>query len=331
MTAAVVNVRMKHNNASDARSRTISILGTKRDSIVMNLECYLKAGRIASEVREMARKKNHVGSTLFEICESIESQIRERGGHPAFPVNVSLNSIAAHYTAEPNDPTVVKEGDVLKIDIGAHVDGYIADTAVTVCYDPKYEPLIVAAEKALGEAVRISREKTKASDIGKLIESTITKLGYRPIQNLSGHSLQQYTIHAGKSIPNIWTMGSSFSLLANEAYAIEPFVTTRDGQGVVYEGKVKNIFGITSRKPSKEKAADQMLEELWNRYRTLPFALRWLTDKYDEKEARTLFEILLKKKNMHAYPILVEGHGKPVVQAEHTLIPSTSGSTVVTL
>lgn len=297
----------------------------------MNLECYLKAGRIASDVREMARRKSHVGSTLFEICESIELQIRERGGQPAFPVNVSLNSIAAHYTAEPNDQTTVQEGDVLKIDIGVHVDGYIADTAVTVCYDPKYLPLINAAESALGEAVRLSRENTKASDIGKAIESTITKLGYRPIQNLSGHSLQQYTVHAGKSIPNIWTRGSSFSLLANEAYAIEPFVTTRDGQGVVYEGKVKNILAITSRKPSKDKVTDQMLEELWNRYRTLPFALRWLTNKYDEKDARMLLETLLKKKNVHAYPILVEGHGKTVVQAEHTIIPSPSGSTVVTL
>jgi methionyl aminopeptidase len=295
----------------------------------MSLECYLKAGKIASEVREMARRKDHVGSTLYEVCETVESQIRERNGLPAFPVNVSLNEIAAHYTAEPNDQTTVKEGDVLKIDIGVHIDGYIADTAVTVCYDPKYEALARTAESALGEAVRMARANTKASDIGKTIESTITKFGFRPIQNLSGHSLQQYTVHAGKSIPNIWTRGSSFSLVANEAYAIEPFVTTRDGQGVVYEGKVRNIFGISSRKPLKDKEADDMLEVIWSRYRTLPFALRWLTDRYDEKKARQLVDTLVKKKNLHAYPILVEGQGKKVVQAEHTLIPYDSGTTTV--
>src|ERR687896_536862 len=208
----------------------------------MNLECYLQAGKIAAEVRETARKKYHVGLTLFEICESVEAQIRSLNAEPAFPVNTSLNEIAAHYTAEPNDATLVKEGDVLKIDIGVHIDGYIADTAVTVCYDPKYEALVNTAEMALGEAVRIARANTKASDIGKVIEATITKFGFKPIQNLSGHSLEKYTIHAGKSIPNIRTIGPSFGLMENQAYAIEPFVTTKNGQGVVFEGKTRNIF-----------------------------------------------------------------------------------------
>ena len=297
----------------------------------MNFESYLRAGKIASEVREGARKKYHVGSTLLEICESVESQIRGMGAEPAFPVNTSLNDIAAHYTAEPNDSITVKEGDVLKIDIGVQIDGYIADTAVTVCYDPKYESLVKAAEAALAEAVRAARANTKAGDIGRVIEATITKFGFRPIQNLSGHSLQQYTVHAGKSIPNIWTRGSSFALLPNEAYAIEPFVTTKDGQGVVYEGMMRNIFGITSRKPVKDEEADKLLDLIWNRYRTLPFAMRWLTDRYDEKDVRRLMETLIKKKNVHSYPILVEGHGKVVVQAEHTLIPSESSVSVITL
>lgn len=297
----------------------------------MNFESYLRAGKISSEVREGARKKYHVGSTLLEICESVESQIRGMGAEPAFPVNTSLNDIAAHYTAEPNDSTTVKEGDVLKIDIGVQIDGYIADTAVTVCYDPKYESLVKAAEAALAEAVRAARANTKAGDIGRVIEATITKFGFRPIQNLSGHSLQQYTVHAGKSIPNIWTRGSSFALLPNEAYAIEPFVTTKDGQGVVYEGKMRNIFGITSRKPVKDEEADKLLDLIWSRYRTLPFAMRWLTDRYDEKDVRRLMETLIQKKNVHSYPILVEGHGKVVVQAEHTLIPSESSVSVITL
>jgi methionyl aminopeptidase len=297
----------------------------------MNIDSYLKAGKIAAQVREEARRKYHVGSTLFEICETFEAKIRTLGAQPAFPVNASLNEIAAHYTAEPNDMTTVKEGDILKIDIGVHVDGYIADTAVTVCYDAKYESLTKSAEMALAEAVRMARANTKASDIGKAIENIISRLGFRPIQNLSGHSLQQYTIHAGKSIPNIWTIGSSFALMPNEAYAIEPFATTKDGSGLVQDGKVRNIFGITSRKPSKDADADQLLETIWNRYRTLPFALRWLTDAHEEAKLRRLVDVLIKKKNVHAYPILVEGRGRMVVQAEHTLIPNEGGSTVITL
>lgn len=294
------------------------------------LECYQQAGKIASEVRENARKKYHIGSTLFQICESIESEVRTRGAAPAFPVNVSLNDIAAHYTAEPNDQIVVNDADVLKIDIGVHVQGYIADTAVTICYNPKYETLVKSAEIALSEAVRIAKSSTKASDIGKVIESSISKQGFKPIQNLSGHSLEQYTIHAGRSIPNIWTIGSSFNLVSNQAYAIEPFVTTKEGQGVVYEGKIRNIFGITSRKPTKDKEVDEFLEDIWNTFKTLPFALRWMLDRYEEKKARQFIEVLLKKKNIHAYPILVEGNGKMVAQAEHTLIPSENLINIIT-
>src|SRR6188472_81600 len=298
----------------------------------MNLvDCYKQAGKIASEVRENARKKYYIGSTLLQICESIEAEIRRKQATPAFPVNVSLNDIAAHYTAEPNDQIIVKDADVLKIDIGVHVQGYIADTAVTVCYNPKYETLVKTAETALSEAVRIAKANTKASDIGKIIENTISKQGFRPIQNLSGHSLEQYTIHAGRSIPNIWTIGSSFILVPNQAYAIEPFVTTKDGQGVVYEGKIRNIFGIISRKPTKEKEVDEFLEDIWNRFKTLPFALRWMMDKYEEKKARQFMEILIKKRNVHAYPILIEGNGKIVAQAEHTLIPSDTFINVITL
>jgi methionyl aminopeptidase len=294
------------------------------------LECYLKAGKIASEQREKTRKKDHVGCTLLMICESIEREIKESGGTPAFPVNVSLNDIAAHYTAEPNDETTVKENDILKVDIGVHVEGYIADTAVTVSYDPRQEALIKSAENALNEAVRIARVNTKASEIGNLIENTISKMGFKPIQNLSGHSLAQYTIHAGKSIPNIRTIGPSFGLSSNQAYAIEPFVTVNDGQGVVYEGNTRNIFAIMSRKPAKDENVDKFLTYLWNKFRTLPFALRWILDRYEEIEARRMLDILVKKRNVHAYPILIEGNNKFVAQAEHTIMLINGSTRVIT-
>jgi methionyl aminopeptidase len=295
------------------------------------VDCYQRAGKIASVVRERARKKYHVGSTVFRICESIEAEIRELGGAPAFPVNVSLNDIAAHYTAEPNDPLEVKDSDILKIDIGVQLDGYIADTAVTVCYDPKSEALVKVAEMALNEAVKVAKVDTKANDIGAAVENTIVKQGFKPIQNLSGHSLERYTIHAGRSIPNIRTIGPSFRLSPNQAYAVEPFVTTKDGQGVVYEGRIRNIFSIASRKPSKDQDADIFLAQLWDKFRTLPFAIRWVTDLYEEQRARQLIELLVKKRNVHAYPILVEGNGKIVSQAEHTLIPGANSNYVITL
>ena len=281
----------------------------------MILENYILAGKIASNVRENARKKNHIGRTLFEICESIENEITLLGGSPAFPVNVSLNEIAAHYTAEPQDQIQVKDTDVLKIDLGVHIDGYIADTAVTVSYDSKYDQLVNVTELTLYEAIKIAKVNTKSNEIGKTIENTIIHNGLKPIQNLSGHSLEQYTVHAGKSIPNIKTFGSSFSLVNNQAYAIEPFVTTRDGLGIVYEGKIKNIFSLISRKPTRDKDLDSFITYLWDRYKTLPFAIRWLVKDYDESILRNMMGYLIKKKNVRSYPILVEGNNKVVSQA----------------
>ena len=295
----------------------------------MQVEDYLKAGRIAGEVREIARGTDWVGRTAYDLCEYVESEIKKRGADCAFPVNVSINEIAAHYTAEPGDDLEIKDDDLVKIDLGAHVNGYIADTAVSVCYDPEYDPLVGAAEKALAKALSMMKAGVKARDIGRTIESSIRDMGFKPIANLSGHSLDQYTIHAGKTIPNIWSIGG-FSLSDQSAYACEPFVTTRDGGGFVRNGSTKNIFALVSRKRTKSEAADRMLDRIWERFNTLPFALRWLTSEWEEAEARKLLELLVKKKAIQAYPVLVEAEGQRVAQAEHTFIPTGEGVTLVT-
>jgi len=297
---------------------------------LLQLQDYINAGKIASEVRENARRKNHVGSTLEEICNSIEKEIESKGGKCAFPVNVSLNEIAAHYTAEPNDSITVKDTDLLKIDLGVQINGHIADTAVTVCYEPKYDFLVQAAESALREAMAIIRVGTKSSDVGKTIENTVKQMGGIPIANLSGHSLEQYTIHAGKSVPNIWSIGS-FSFQSTEAYACEPFVTTPEGSGFVREGKVRNIFSLVTRKRTKDDEVNKLIETIWQKFNMLPFALRWLIPEYNEKTARELLERAIKNKIVRAYPILVEANEQRVAQAEHTFIPQENGVTITTI
>ncbi len=295
----------------------------------MKTEEYIKAGKIASEVREMVRVKDWVGKTVYEICEWVENEIRKRGAKCAFPVNTSINEVAAHYTAEPNDPITIKDTDLIKIDLGAQIDGYIADTAVTVCYDPQYDGLVQAAEEGLSNAMSMIKAGVKASDIGRTIETTIKQMGFKPIANLSGHSLEQYIIHAGKSIPNIWSIGG-FSLSENSAYACEPFVTTSDGGGFVRNGQIKNIFAINSRKKTKDADADKLLDFIWENFNMLPFALRWITKDRDEKEARDLLNILIKKKAVQAYPVLIEVNEQRVAQAEHTFIPTENGVMVTT-
>mgnify|MGYP003306119410 FL=1 len=296
----------------------------------MQLEDYLKAGSIAGEVRENVRKTDWIGSTLAEICDYVESEIIKRGAKCAFPVNTSLNEIAAHYTAEPNDTKTVSDTDLVKIDLGAQINGYIADTAVTVNYDPQYDQMVQTAEDALQNAMSMIKSGVKSKDVGRTIQKTIQDMGFKPIANLSGHSLDQYTIHAGKTVPNMWTIGS-FSFSENEAFACEPFVTTKNALGFVRNGKTKNIFGLVSRKKTKDEEADRMTDYIWNNFNMLPFALRWLLKEWEEKEARRLLEILVKKKVVHAYAILVEANGKTVAQAEHTFIPTQNGVTITTM
>jgi len=296
----------------------------------MQIEYYEKAGKIAGEVREDVRSKNWVGHTVEEICQYVESEIIKKGAKCAFPVNTSINEIAAHYTAEPNDPKTISDTDLVKIDLGAQIDGFIADTAVTVNYNTKYDMLVETAENALQGAMSMIKSGVKSKDVGRTIQKTIQDMGFKPIANLSGHSLDQYTIHAGKTVPNMWTIGS-FSFSENEAYACEPFVTTKNALGFVRNGKIKNIFALVSRKKTKDEEADRLTDYIWNNFNMLPFALRWLLKEWEEKEARRLLEILVKKKVVHAYAILVEANGKTVAQAEHTFIPTQSGATVTTM
>ena len=295
----------------------------------MKIDDYIKAGKIASEVRENVRKTNWIGKTVFEICEEVEHEIIKRGAKCAFPVNTSLNELAAHYTAEPNDQLTISDTDLVKIDLGAQINGYIADTSVTISYDTKDQILIQAAEDALSNAMSIIKNGVKASDVGRTIEKTIKQSGSKPIANLSGHSLDQYTIHAGRSIPNIWSIGT-FSLSSEEAYACEPFVTTENGLGFVREGKTKNIFSLVSRKKTKDDEANKLAEFIWNNFNMLPFALRWIVKEWEEKKARELLEFLIKKKVVHSYPVLIEANNERVAQAEHTFIPTDDGVNVTT-
>ena len=296
----------------------------------MQIDDYIKAGKIASEVRENARAKNWLGKTLYEICETVENDIRTRGGKCAFPVNTSLNELAAHYTAEPNDPKVLTDTDLIKIDLGVQINGFIADTAVSISYDSEFDILVKTAEESLRNVMSMVKEGVKSSDIGRMIEKTVKQNGLIPIANLSGHSLEQYTIHAGKSIPNIWSIGS-FSLSVKETYACEPFVTTSKGLGFVREGKIRNIFGLVSRKKTKNEKANKLLDHIWENFNMLPFALRWITKELDEKEVRPLLDELVKNKVVRAYPVLIEANEQRVAQAEHTFIPTPTGAIVTTL
>lgn len=284
------------------------------------LEKYIRAGKIAARVRNEIKRIIEEGMPLIEVCENVENMIRKMGGSPAFPCNVSVNDVAAHYTSPPNDSRTIPEGALVKVDVGVHVDGYIADTATTVCFNPEYEGMVHVAEKALESAIKIMRPGIMVSRVSSEIQTVIERHGFRPISNLSGHEIGRYMIHAGKSIPNVSHL-SIERISPGSVYAIEPFVTLKDAVGRVEDSPEKYIFRLIRLKASpKSVEAKELLKIIEDNFRTLPFAERWLKSLYRESESyrRGLME-LLSLRCLMAYPVFVEVSRRPVAQAEHTV------------
>jgi len=290
---------------------------------------YRQAGKIATEVREEVKRTLREGMPIIDVCEKVESMIRKKGRKPAFPCNVSVNEIDAHYTSPPGDRRTIPEKSLVKVDVGVHVDGYIADTAVTICFNPEYENLVRTAEEALEKAVGILRPGLSMSQFGSAIQKTIVTRGFKPISNLTGHQIGRYMIHAGKSLPNVSHI-SIARVNEGEVYGVEPFVTLPKAAGRVNSGSEAHIFRLLKHKSLKNPHAKQLLNYIRKNFRTLPFTERWLDGCVPHDHYKDAFSELLSSKSLMSYPVFIEASGKPVAQAEHTILVVRDGCIVLT-
>jgi len=293
------------------------------------LEKFRLSGKILRETREEMKLFVRENMLILQVCEKAENLIREKGGKPAFPCNVSINEVAAHYTSPPNDERRIPEKTIVKVDIGAHVDGYVTDTAFTACFSQECTSMADAAEHALKTAIDNIHPEMTTSKIGGIIENDIKNRGFKPISNLTGHSVGRFLIHAGTSIPNVSQL-SLTKIKAGEVYAIEPFVTLPDAAGRVEDGSETSIFRLVKAKSMKNPYAKQLLKRIEDNFRTLPFAERWLKSTVPEEKHREAFKELLVSKALMGYPIFVEVSRKPVAQAEHTVLITGDGCEVLT-
>jgi len=288
------------------------------------LERYRKAGRIVAHLRKTVPELVREGVRVVDICEKVESTIIEMGGRPAFPCNVGVNEIAAHYTSPFGDTSRVPNGSIVKVDFGAHVDGFIADSAISVSLNPKLSPMIWTAEEALRKALEIVRPGVKASELGALIQATIERRGFKPIRNLTGHFVERYTVHTGEAIPNVGSrVGGKLSV--GQVCALEPFVTSRLAKGEVTDGDRAYIFRFSRRKGADTEEGKRLIAHIEKEFRTLPFARRWLARLDWLRNVEATFTELVKSRCVSGYPILVERSGEPVAQAEHTILITESG------
>ncbi|PTD93401.1 type II methionyl aminopeptidase [archaeon SCG-AAA382B04] len=282
------------------------------------IEKYKQAGKILREVRKESKDYIEEGQKLIEIAKFIEDKIKQGGAKPAFPVNISLNEIAAHYTPKKDDQTKVEKDDILTIDMGVHIDGYIADSAYTLDFGDNKE-LIQASKKAVEKAIQKVEEKgagISITEISQTIEYQIKKRGFNPIANLTGHGLKKYETHSEPSIPNVKTPNSE-KLHENQIVAIEPFAT--DGSGRVKEGSNPQIFSLkqTKQRGVRDRNARKILKKIKKEYKTLPFAKRWLTQ---FKKLNFSLKKLQQKNILRSYSPLKDRENGLVSQAEETII-----------
>jgi len=244
-----------------------------------------------------------------------------------YRISIAIDDVAAHFTPRHDDNKLIfQHGNVVKLDVGAHIDGYIADTAVTVeVSSHTWSDLIKASEDALHVAIDMIKPGMDLGLVGKAVEQTISSYGFKPISNLTGHSLEQFKLHAGVSIPNIEDHDSDI-VEVGQVLAIEPFAS--NGAGKVNGYKMSNIYRFTKERPLINKDAKLILEKIMKYRKALPFSERWCA-RYLPKPNKALYK-LVRAQTISMYPILKDKDGGIVSQAEHSVIVTEDGCEVIT-
>lgn len=290
---------------------------------------FMKAGKIAGKVLSLLEKEVRPGVTVLNICQLAEEKILEFGASGiAFPCNVSINEVAAHYTSSHNDITKLPDKGLVKIDIGAHVNGFISDTAITVDLDGSYENFISAAKEALESAIETVQPGVRVGEVGRSIEQKIKQYGLRPIHQLSGHQLKQWVLHAGTNVPNV-SMKISLSMNIGEMYAIEPFAT--NGNGSIRNGPNAYIFSNDLKNKKKiDRTSLRVRNAARHLFKTLPWTPRWLHGKITGVDIDAAIKALQRTGAIHGYPVLIEDKNGLVSQFEHSIFVGPEGAIVST-
>ncbi|HNR44318.1 MAG TPA: type II methionyl aminopeptidase [Methanofastidiosum sp.] len=290
-------------------------------------ESYRRAGEILKIVKEESRKLVVSGYKLVDLVEFIENRVIEMGGFPAFPCNISINSVAAHYTPNLSADLVLKSGDYVKVDIGCHVEGCIADSAYTVKVDESDDELIKATQEALKNAIAVVEPGVKTNYIGKIIEETIKDFNFNPIKDLCGHGLRPYVLHSGITIPN-YNSNLGTKLKEGDTMAIEPFASTKAGK--LKSSEEVYIFKYLQDRPVRDPSSKKLLNVIKQNYKTLPFAERWLEKNYTGLKINFSLRNLIRANAIYPYNVLLDSEGGLVSQAENSLIVTSNGCEVYT-
>jgi methionyl aminopeptidase len=280
------------------------------------LEYYKKAGQIVENTLEKTIRSLHAGVSILDIAKLTEHEIVRRGGILAFPSNVSVNDAVAHNTPSADDRAQVEKADILKIDLGAHIGGYIVDRAITCEIETNNNAeMISTAQNALNEGILSVRHGVATSTIAEEIESLITSTGFTPICSCRGHTLERYALHGNVSIPICFEEGGA-TLQAGDVAAIEVFLTNGVGKTATTHTEIYSMKGGVDLRDLDVKSRN-FASYLISNFRQMPFALRWLPGDRNENVGR--IDELLKYDVLLEYPATIEASGGLAVHFERTL------------
>jgi methionyl aminopeptidase len=257
----------------------------------------------------------------------VEDEIRRRGGGLAFPVQTSRNAVAAHYCPAPDDPSVYEPGDIAKLDLGVHLDGWVVDTALTVNVGDHAEgrSLVEASAAALQDAIAAAGPGVSIHVLSGAISRAIRARGFKPVRNLCGHGVGRFTVHCPPAIPN-HPDDAGDTLAPGMVVAIEPFATA--GQGHAVERGEGQVFRVDPRRNVDGAGLAAVLAAVRG-FQGLPFARRQLAH-LPTPDVEATLKALRAAGHLAAYPPLVESTGRPVSQAEHTVYVGEDGVEVLT-
>lgn len=276
------------------------------------LDEYRKGGDVARAIKKELPSKVVEGSLLIDVAKFIEDKIAAAGAKPAFPINISINDFAAHYTPVVEDKTAFAKGDLVKIDFGAHYDGYPVDTAVSILVGEESlkQKLIETCDRALARAIEVAKPGISLATIGKTIRTTMEENGFKPIVNLGGHGLARWDLHAAPSVANHENVKGE--LAPDTMIAIEPFCT--NGVGKVIDSKPSQIFMVLGPRPLRLQVAREALAFAVENFQTLPFCQRWMP-----KNLQAGLPYLVQAGAVHDFAVLREAGRGLVSQTEQTV------------
>lgn len=289
-----------------------------------DIENYRKAGKIAAEALNYGVSLIKPGVSVVEVCKKVDQKILDLGGSIAFPTQINLDDVAAHFC--PLDDSLKFKEQVCCIDVGAHVNGCIGDNAASVDLSGKNENLIKASREALDNAVKIIKPGVKLGEIGKVIHQAITNYGFSPVKNLSGHGLGKYMIHTKPNIPNYDNNDPSW-LEEGDIVAIEPFASS--GAGIIYESSNPTVFSLVGKKPARGMITREVLKEIAS-YEGMPFCTRWLIEKFGEAKTNFAIREIANLGILAEHPPLIDQKHGLVSQAEHTILVTKTGCEILT-